>query len=65
MGLCEENPPGAPSPPLHGALERPVRLAYNCSGLNGVDHLLQCLQVWVIVGKLFFLVVEMASSLKS
>lgn len=52
-------------PPLHVALERPVRLAYDCSGFDGVDHLLQCLQVWVVVGKLFFLVVEMASSLYS
>lgn len=40
-------------------------LTYDCGGFYGVDHLLQGLQVWVIVGKLLFLVVKMASSLNS
>lgn len=43
---------------------RPIcRLTYDRGGFDGVHHLLQGLHMWVIVSKLLFLVVKMASSL--
>lgn len=41
----------------------PGRFTYNCSGFYGVDHLLQGLQVGVLMSKLLLLVIKMASSL--
>lgn len=40
------------------------KLTYDCSGFDGVYHLLQGLNVRVLMSKLLLLVVQMASSLK-
>lgn len=47
----------------HFPPDLPGRLTYDCGGFYGVDHLLQGLQVWVLVSKLLLLVVKVASSL--
>lgn len=47
----------------HFPPDLPGRLTYDCGGFYGVDHLLQGLQVRVLVSKLLLLVVKVASSL--
>ncbi len=41
----------------------PRRLTYDCGGFDGVHHLLQGLNVRVLVSELLLLVVKVASSL--
>lgn len=41
----------------------PCRLTYDCGGFDGVNHLLQGLNVRMLVSELLLLVVKMASSL--